>query len=300
MSFSANVKQEVCRLPLSKRCCSIAECFGIALYCNTFSPQLLKIVTESPDFAERLPRLFKKAFGFGFDAAPEGGERAGKLVFLIHNGEKLRQIFQAFGFSIDAHVALHVNFGVLEDECCRVAFLRGAFLAGGSVTDPEKRYHLELITTHRKVSAETNALLLDLGFFPKDTTRNGGSVLYFKQSNYIEDFLTTIGAPVCAMGVMEAKVEKDLRNGVNRRVNCDTANLTKAVDAAFDQVAAIHKLRDAGVLESLPPRLRETALLRLDEPEATLTELAERLDPKLTKSALNHRMRKLIALSKEV
>ncbi len=177
--------------------------------------------------------------------------------------------------------------------------MRGAFLSGGSVTDPAKRYHLELTTSHYKVSRETCALLLDAGFSPKETTRGGNSILYFKQSDMIEDFLTAIGAPVCAMGVMEAKVEKDLRNGINRRVNCETANLTKVVDASIEQVAAIRKLQKQGRLKELPPKLRETAKLRLDNPEATLQELAAMQDPPVSKSAMNHRMRKLVALADE-
>ena len=125
-------------------------------------------------------------------------------------------------------------------------------------------------------------------------------MLYFKQSNYIEDFLTAIGAQVAAMGVMEAKVEKDLRNGVNRRVNCETANLTKVVDASIGQLAAIRKLEENGVLQTLPQKLQQTAQLRRDNPEATLSELAEMPDPPVSKSAMNHRMRKLIELSKEL
>lgn len=108
---------------------------------------------------------------------------------------KIRRIFGAYGYSPDESLALHVNLGVLEEACCRMSFLRGAFLAGGSVTDPEKRYHLELTTSHLAVSRETYALLLDMGFAPKDTMRAGNRVIYFKQSNYIEDFLTMLGAP---------------------------------------------------------------------------------------------------------
>ena len=132
---------------------------------------------------------------------------------------------------LKSSLTLHVNFGMLEEETECMAYLRGAFLAGGSVTDPTKRYHLEMTTSHYKVSRETCALLIECGFSPKELTRGGNNILYFKQSDYIEDFLTAIGAQVSAMGVMEAKVEKDLRNGVNRRVNCETANLTKVVDA---------------------------------------------------------------------
>ncbi len=297
MSFSANVKAELCRLPITPKSCAVAEAYGVLLYCNTFTPAAVRVVTESPDFAARLPKLFKKAFGFGFDLEPDAGA-SGKRVFGIDSAEKIRHIFAAFDDCAASSVTLHVNFGILEDEAERLAFLRGAFLAGGSVTDPAKRYHLELITSHHKVCRETYALLLDVGFSPKELSRGGSGILYFKQSDYIEDFLTAIGAPVCAMGVMEAKVEKDLRNGVNRRVNCETANLTKVVDASMDQLEAIRRLEERGVLPQLPEKLRETARLRRDNPEATLTELAAMSDPPVSKSAVNHRMRKLIELSK--
>ena len=298
MSFASNVKQELCRQAVGRKCCAVAEAFGALLYGNTFTPTLIKLITESADFADRLPKLFRRAFGFGFDSEPDPADRTGKRTFAVTDPEKISKIFQSFGFSAESSVVLHVNFGILEETCCRTAFLRGVFLAGGSVTDPAKRYHLELTTTHRKVSRETEALLLDLGFYPKDTERSGASVIYFKQSDAIEDFLTFLGAPVSAMAVMEAKVEKELRNGVNRRVNCDTANLTKVVDAAPDQIAAIRRLQKSGKLEQLPEKLQITAAMRLEHPEATLAELAEMMDPPVTKSALNHRMRKLAEYSK--
>ena len=297
MSFSSNVKAELCREGLGPRAAALAEAYGVLLYGNTFSAGAVRIVTESRDFAERLPRLFRKAFGVTFDETPEDGV-AGKLLFRIEEREKLAKIFTALDMSADGAVTLHVNFGLLEEEAEQLAFFRGAFLAGGSVTDPAKRYHLELATPHRKVSSETSVLLREAGFSAKETERAGNSILYFKQSDAIEDFLTAIGAQVSAMGVMEAKVEKDLRNGVNRRVNCETANLSKAVDASFEQLAAIRKLEEAGVLETLPQKLQETARLRRENPEATLTELAEMQDPPVSKSAVNHRMRKLMELAR--
>jgi DNA-binding protein WhiA len=300
VSFSANVKGELCRLHLQKKCCALAECYGILLYCNTFTGREVKIVTESRALAARLPKLFQKAFGIEFDEDPDSLDRHGKLIYAIHEPEKIEKIFAAYGYSAANHVALHVNLGVLEEPCCQVSFLRGAFLAGGSVTDPEKRYHLELLTAHRAVSRETYALMLELGYQPKDTERAGSYILYFKQSDAIEDFLTQLGAPVCAMGIMEAKVEKDLRNGINRRVNCETANIEKVVNAAQEQLEAIRRLEAAGQVETLPVKLQETVRLRMENPEATLSELAAMPDPPITKSAMNHRMRKLLELAKTV
>ena len=297
MSFCSDVKAELSRHPMNKTCCAVAEAYGVLLFCNTFSPQGIRIVTESRDFAQRLPRLFRKAFSVGFDQIPDS-ER-GKQVFLLEDPQKLRKIYDAFGLEPKTTVTLHVNLGVLEEECCRISFLRGAFMAGGSVTDPEKRYHLELATSHLRVSREVYSLLMESGFFPKDTTRGGNSILYFKQSDSIEDVLTALGAPVCAMRIMEAKVEKDLRNGVNRRVNCETANLTKVVDAAQEQISAIRYLKEREQWETLPEKLRQSAQLRMENPEATLQELAEMMEPPVSKSAMNHRMRKLVQLARQ-
>ena len=298
MSFSANVKSELCRPEVEKGCCALAEAMGALLYANTFSADGIRIVTESRDLGLRLPRLFRKGLGVSFDLLPEEGG-SGKLTYTITDREKIRQVFSACGFSAETSVSLHVNFALLEKDCCRRAFLRGAFLAGGSVTDPEKRYHLELSTTHWKVSRETGTLLLEMELPAKETERKGSSVLYYKQSEAIEDFLTVIGAPVSAMAVMEAKIEKDWRNEANRKTNCDSANVDKAVAASQEQLAAIRKLEERAVLETLPEKLRQTAALRREYPETTLSELAELHEPPISKSAANHRMRKLLALAAE-
>lgn len=301
MSFSNGVKAELCRDPLGRKCCAIAECYGLLLYCNTFSAREIKIITESRELAQRLPKLFKRAFTMTFDVLPQSGQQAqpvekgGKQTFIISSQEKLGVIFETFGFTGSKMLAHHLNLSVLEDDCCRPSFLRGAFLAGGSVTDPAKRYHLELVTDHYNVSRETYSLLLEMGFEPKEATRNGNFVIYFKQSSAIEDFLTTIGAPLSAMELMSQKIEKDMRNTINRKVNCDTANVTKTVDAALYQIEAIEKLSAETGLDGLPDKLRETAAMRLENPELSLKELAELLT--VTKSCLNHRLRKLMELS---
>ena len=295
MSFSSDVKQELCRSALSRRCCAQAEAYGVLLYCNTFTAGEVRIVTESEPFALRLPQLFKKAFRLSFDQGPE---REGKHVFTITDPAKLSAIRRVYGEE-GGGLALHINFAVLEEDCCRHAFLRGAFLAGGSVTDPRKSYHLELATSHQSVSREMVALMREMELEPKAAARKGNAVIYFKQSDRIADLLTAIGAPVQGMEVINAKLEKDLRGSVNRRVNCDAANLDKAVEAALLQVEAIRRLEERGELGRLPDKLRETARLRLDHPEDTLAQLAQRCEPPVTKSALNHRLRKLIELGRE-
>jgi DNA-binding protein WhiA len=296
MSFSSGTKQELCRGSLSRKCCAQAEAYGILLFCNTFCKSEIKIITESAAFAQRLPFLFTKAFQVEFDQLPS--EESGKRTFLIESPKTLRAISEVFGYDLESSLAHHINFAMLEEEHCRFAFFRGAFLAGGSVTDPEKGYHLELVSSHYNVSREFLSLLRESNFTPKETTRNSNYITYFKQSEFIEDFLTSIGAPLAAMEIMTAKLEKNLRGSVNRRVNCDAANLDKVVAAAWDQIQAIHSLEAASRLNSLPDKLRETASLRVEFPELTLSQLAELCDPPVTKSCLNHRLRKLMELSK--
>ena len=298
MSFSYETKNELCRLPVQRHCCARAEAYGILLYCHTFNSREVRIITENPGFAQRLPKVFQRAFSARFDRVPEEGEE-GKLVFQITDEKKLHHIINLLGYAPEQNLVLHVNFGLLEEECCRAAFLRGVFFAGGSITDPLKRYHLELMTSHAQVDREMAALLKECGFPPKSVARGGGYVTYFKQSEHIEDFLTLIGAPVAAMEIMTAKMEKDLRNSVNRRLNCDNANLDKAVEAAQEQMEAIRRLRSSERLEQLPEKLQETARLREQNPELTLSELALEFTPPVTKSCLNHRLRKLVELAKE-
>ena len=297
MSFSAQIKQELCKTAITKKCCAQAEAYGILLFCSSFQSGGIRIVTESDAFAARLPLLFKKAFQLEFDQLPQ--THSGKRAFLIKDPKKISFIGESYGYDPSESVALHINFGVLEEEHCRISFFRGAFLAGGSVTDPDKGYHLELVTSHYNVGREMPALLRESGFEPKTTERKANYVTYFKQSSYIEDFLTAIGSPVAAMGIMNAKAEKNLRGSINRRVNCEAANLDKTVDASMVQIEAIRMLEERGMLEQLPEKLKETAILRRENPELTLTQLAAMCDPPVTKSALNHRLRKLMTMAQQ-
>ena len=299
LSFSAAAKAEVCRTMPVKHCCALAECFGILLFCNSFSGEGIKIITESREFAYILPKLFKKAFDLDFDSYPSMAS-PGKLMFQIWDEEKIQSIMAAFGFNAQDTLALYVNYPVVEEECCRNAFLRGAFLAGGSVTDPAKGYHMEMATTHLQVAGETSLLIREsMDFDVKSASRAGSQVLYLKQSEQISDFLTYLGAPVAAMGIMEARLEKELNNKVNRRCNCDDANLSKVVEAAQEQLTAIHRLMEAGVLETLPAKLKQAAYARENNPSASLSELAAMMEPAITKPAMNNRMKKLIQLAKE-
>lgn len=295
MSFSSDTKRELCQTRLDKKCCAIAESYGVLLYCNTFSAKEIRIITASPDFAQRLPKLLRRAFGLSFDILPKSA--TGKQSFSITDRDKLSAVFSAFGAEIDSTLSHHINFGVIEDDCCRAAFIRGAFLAGGSVTDPEKRYHLELATPHHSVSREAYSVLLDMGFSPKETQRGGNSLLYFKQADAMADFFTTIGASKAAMAIMTAKVEKEMRNTITRQINCDNANADKTVAAAQAQIAAIRRIAKEYGLDALPEPLKDAALLRITNPEASLADLVLLSDPPVTKSCLSHRLKKIMSFT---
>lgn len=299
LSFSASAKAEICKEYPQSGCCALAQCFGILLFCNSFTENQIKIITESQDFARILPKLFRKAFGISFDVMPEEGT-AGKMVFAIRAPEKIDAIMNAFGFSTGSTLSLHINLPVVEEDCCKASFLRGAFLAGGSVTHPAKAYHMELATTHQIVSRECDAFIREtMGFSPKTASRAGAQVLYLKQSDLISDFLTYLGAPVAAMGIMEAKLEKELNNQVNRCCNCDDANTSKVVEAAQEQLAAIRILQERNALESLPGKLLQAAKARQENPESSLAELAAMMEPPITKPAMNHRLKRIVELARE-
>ena len=296
MSFSSETKAELCHAPLSAPCCLRAEAYGVLLFCHTFSAGEIRIITTCPDFARRLPRLFERAFGLAFDVLPPENAR-GKRTFLITDKEKILKIFDAFGQQPE--LAVHLNLPVLENECCRSAFLRGAFLAGGSITDPDRGYHLELITSHQSVSGETHVLLREMDLAPRTSRRGANHVLYYKQSETIADVLSRAGASLAGMSVLQSRMEKDFRNTVNRRVNCDSANADKIVLASRQQVESIRRIDALYGLDSLPDDLQQTAMLRLVNPEASLTDLARLAIPPVSKSCISHRMKKLLALLEE-
>lgn len=296
MSFSAETKTELCKLPLSRPCCALAEAHGVLLSCHTFSDREIRIITASDAFAQRLPRLFKRAFDIGFDKAPAEDAR-GKRTFLITNPDSIQTIFSSC--SQAPGLTRHINYGLLESDCCRQSFLRGAFLAGGSVTDPDKRYHLEFSTNHPSVSREAYSLMREMEFDPKESTRSGGYLIYFKRSEAIEDVLTTMGAPLAAMGIMQSKVAKDMNNAVNRRVNCDSANADKIVSAAQEQLDVIRELDQKYGLFNLPEVLSQTAMLRIANPESSLADLARLASPPVSKSCMSHRLKKLLSYKEE-
>lgn len=296
MSFSSDVKTELCKTPPERPCCAAAECYGALLYGNAFNAREIRIITGNRDFAARLPLLFKLAHGVSL-AAPS--LKGGKLSFALTDQAEIRGIFEAYGYEPEAMISHHINLAVLEEDCCRQSFVRGAFLSGGSVTNPTGRYHLELVTGHLSVSRETFAILLDIGMSPKETLRAGNYVTYFKQSEAIEEFLNVIGAPESGERVALARKSKELSGDVNRRVNCDYANADKIVAAAQQQLEAIRTIERTIGLHMLPENVYSAALLRIANPEASLKDMAALADPPVSKASMSHRLRRLVTIAEQ-
>ena len=292
MSFSTDIKTELCSEAISDRALAVAEAYGVLLYCRTFSASEVQIVTLCEAVAERLPKLFRRAFNLTLAEPARTGR--GHWSFRTTDRAAIAAMFEAFDLEAQRTVSHHVNLSVLEEQGSAVAFLRGAFLAGGSVSDPHKGFHMELATVHYSVSREVHALLAELGFPPHDSTRAGSYMLYYKRADVIADLLTLLGAQHASLEVMSAQVERDMNNKVNRQINCDSANADKVVATAQQQLEAILRIKEQYGLDILPEKLHEAALLRIANPEASLADLAKLSYPSVTKSTLNYRLKKIM------
>lgn len=294
MSFATNVRDELSKSSLSKDCCKQSELYGILLLSQIFSHTHIKIVSENINIIKRIQFLFKKNLNINVDFET----RNNKNIIEIDNPLELEKIFTNFGYDHKYYISLSLNRNIVDEPCCTISFLRGAFLSSGSVNQPDKKAHLEMSTTHKTLAREIMSLMLDFDLKPKLSTRNNHAVIYFKDSNHIEDFLTSLGASNSAMQVMEAKALKDIRNTVNRRVNCETANIAKSIDAGVRQVRAIKETVEKLGISAFPEKFHETINLRILNPDVSLTVLGEMHTPKLSKSAINHKMRKILEISK--
>lgn len=292
LSFSQKVKAELLEIPLAKPEQLLAELYGALLHSNCFSATEIRFITRNPNVAARIEKLMQKLFGFGFS---QNGSSYG-----IQDAKKLSQIAAKVGYDKDTHISHSINLGLLEEQGTVSTFLRGAFLTGGAVTNPEKGYQLELLSPHLGVHRGMLALLGEQGFLPLNCSRRGNFVVYFKKSDTIADFLTFIGATNSALAHMTAKVEKHMQNAVLRKVNCDTANVGRTVTAAGAQIAAIAKIEAHIGLDMLSEALQELALLRRMNPEVSLAELAELSHPPMTKSGISHRMRKMLEIAENI
>lgn len=294
MSFSSQVKDELC-LVRPSGCCKTAECYGLSLFGRSFSSESVMIQTEHEAVAERYASLMRQVCGVGPALTRTGSRRELTTVALQGEADR-RRVLHHFEHSTK-DIQLRIRSKWVERECCGGAFIRGAFLACGSLTDPQKDYHLEFLIPHLPLASDFMALLSDRGLSPRMAMRGSAAVVYFKESDHIEDMLTLMGATNSTLELMNIKIYKNVRNKVNRITNCETANLTKTVNAAVAQVEAIGRLAATGQLSKLPPELQEAAELRRDNPEMSLSELCALCEKPITRSGFNHRLRKLVELA---
>lgn len=292
MTFSAETKAELCRTETERSCCRLAELYGILLCSPAFGDRGIRIASAHSWVLRRAALLLSLVFAIEAELEPDG-----KKALTIEDPEQLRRILNGFGYDFAPSVTYHLNRNVLENDCCAAAFLRGAFLMVGSVASPKKKSHLELKISHSPLSREMMSLMLDSGISPRCTERPAGSLIYLKETALIEAFLTKIGASEAAAAILEAKAEKDLRNHVNRQVNCETANLLKTSVASQRQIAAIEEALARGGIEVFPENLRETVDLRVAYPEASLSELAAKFSPPISKPGLDHRLKRILKIA---
>ncbi len=300
MTFTARIKEELSAIEIKNPEAALAECCGMILFANSTTKDRIKIITENKNVALRASRLLKSLFAFDFDKKiiPESAFK--KFNLIMEREERISEIFEAFGINPEDALSLRLNAALVETDETRAAFCRGAFLTGGSVADPSSRYHLELVTSHANLSREVISLLLELELPAKLAMRKSNNIIYLKESGYIEEFLTRIGAPLSALELMQTKLVKDVRNNINRQVNFEVANLSKAADAAKNHISAIKKLQKLGKLEALSPQLQSAARLRLLHPEASLAELTAFSEDGVGKSGLNHRLNKIVSIAEEL
>ena len=298
MSFAADTKAELAAVRPENGCCSLAECYGLVLLTRCFSLQQKSHVTESFPAAQKLAQLLAEVTGVVAEISTSIRRSNAHLYTVSIPGENQRMEMLAHVGHTGRETYLGINRANLENACCPAAFLRGAFLSSGTVTDPSKEYHLEFTVPYRQLAGQLMTLLQEveeLELHPAMVNRKGIWVVYIKGSEKIGDLLVYMGAPRAAMQLMQVKMLKEVRNNVNRTTNFETANINKTAQAAARQVAAIVKISQRMGIEALSPDLREMAALRLENPDMSLREMGERLG--ITRSGVNHRIQKLLEIA---
>lgn len=300
MSFAHETKTMLVEMADETKhdCCRRSGLYGIMYAAGIFSRNRCKLVTTCEELAEltvkRLRELYRIEANLYLTDRKSGDEEERKSCKItVPQKKELDKLFCGLKYSEDDCEAKIVE-KVFKCPNCRSSFLRGVFLSAGTITDPEKGYHLEISLTDVLFADSLEGFLTALGFEPKRTVRKNENVLYFKDSESIENFLAYIGANSAAFTIMNKKIERELRSGANRIANGEIANLTKTVNAASDQIAAIKQLIADKRIDTLPEELRQTAYLRLENSSLTLSELAALHEPPITKSGVNHRLKKIM------
>lgn len=309
MSFSAVTKNELARVMGRRSCCRLAELAALVKMDGSIQisggRQLsLNIITENAAVARKIFSLVKSLFGLQTEVLVQRKTRLKKNnVYLVRfpPQQGMNEILKRLGMLDPAGRLKDITpHGLLRRDCCRRAYLRGVFLGGGSVNSPEGTYHLEIVTGNEKFAEVISKLMNKYHLDARVSRRKNWNVVYLKESEHIVSFLNIIGAHSALLNFENARIYKDMRNKVNRLVNCETANLNKTVNAAVRQIENIELIRDTVGLEKIPESLKETAEIRLKYPDACLKELGNLMQPPLGKSGVNHRLRKIEELAEKI
>ena len=303
MSFSHDVKSELVAYSAAEResgqmkpCCMQTETYALFLFCRAFSAKEMGLKTEHKDIADRYAAAVREMTGHKPKRERTAG---GKYRVVVEDPVDRQAILSEFGYSGN-EVNRRLNTGILQDDGCRSALLRGAFLTAGTITDPEKDYHMEYVLSTKSLCMDLCDLLTEADLSPKYVQRNGAHVIYFKDSESVEDLLTLMGETSSSLELMGTKMYKDMRNRVNRRLNFENANSTRTFDAAYRQIKAIEYIEQKRGLESLPPELRELAKLRVENADYSLKELGENLSEPISRSGVNHRLQKIMEVANDL
>ena len=306
-SFATEVKNELARLTYDTSCCRTAELAALLRMGSNLTFGLrrtfgLNFTTENAAVARKVLQLLKaEGGGIKTEITVSRSKRLKKnnsYTVLVPPAPEVAGLLEHLGFLHEESLNMDTDIAILKKNCCRIAYLRGAFLGGGSVNRPESSYHLELVTGSFALAQLLFQLLKKMDFPVGLTDRKDSYIIYLKEGDAVIDFLGLLEAEDAVEAFEVARNVKEVREQVNRLVNCETANLQKAVDAAGRQLAEIEGLKQSGMWEKLPKKLKEAAEARLANPEASLAELAEIMG--ITKSGASHRMRKLRELASAI
>lgn len=296
-SFSRMAKEELYKVENAESCCDMAEFAGLLLFGATITQQSIRFVTENQDVLGCYVNISRR---LGLEpVVKQLSDDSVRYVAETVDTIKIIQLLSDLNLIHPATGLIHyrIDQGVIKKECCRRAFVKGAFLGGGTVIDPRKNYNLEIVTSHFRLSQDLHALLQQVGFPFKSVVRKSKYVLYIKNSEQISDVLTYMGAFKAQMELLNVKIEKEIRNDFNRTANGETANLEKTINASVEQIKAIEKVEKYIGLDNLPDDLREIAVLRLAHKDLSMGELGSMLHPPLSKSGVNHRLRKIMRMA---
>lgn len=301
LSFNAEIKKELSGIYQDKDCCNLATLATMIALLSEEKKTGIYLKTENATVARRISILTKKILGFETEIQIKPTKKDGKYIFTLKitdkdNIEKVKEILKL------TYPNTNVFFSRIEpsftvNQCCKVAAVQACFLSSGMILSPKKSYRLEFSTHKKQVSEDIGGILTELGFEPKFSKRNSVFVIYIKNNEEIFHFLSLLNAKRSLKKFIEAKEEKELKNRINRQLNCENANEDKTINSAVLQFKAIDTLKKNKKFEELSLDLQMTAQLRLDNPRASLAELVEKADFSITKSGLNHRLNKLIKIA---